>query len=62
MDTPGNFSVMIYKGDNFWDFMFTFQHFQIFLKKVYLKSDEFAPKVGKFIPISKDPFWNRFTC
>ena len=52
----GRFSDIFYKGDNFYDYLSAFLHTSAFLKWVYLKRKEFAPKSSKFFPLSVDPF------
>ena len=46
-----------YKGDNFCDFVFL--HISPFLKWVYSKRKEFAPKGSKFFLIWVDPVYAR---
>ena len=43
----GRLSSILYKGDNFCDFLFAFLHTMPGLKKVYSKMKEFARKFGR---------------
>ena len=42
LDTLGRSSAVVYKGDNFCDFLFALLHIKTLLKGVYLKWIEFA--------------------
>ena len=54
LGTRGRFSAILYKGDNFCDFIFTFLHASPFWKGVYYKREEFAPIGSKFFSFTVD--------
>ena len=56
METLGRFSDSFDKGEDFCDFLFAFRYTSLFLKGVYSKNKEFAPRGGsKVFPFRVDP-------
>ena len=51
--------VILYKGDNFWVFLFAYLHIKHLLKGAYYKRKEFAPMGSKFFPFIVGPFFRR---
>ena len=55
-NTLGRFFTILYKEDNFCDFLFAFQYTDPLLKGVYSERKAFAPKGSKFFAVRVDPF------
>ena len=56
LDTLHRFSPIFFKGDNFYDFLFSFLHTKPHMKGIYSKRIEFAPLWSKFFPFRVDLF------
>ena len=56
LGTIGRFTVILYKGGNFCDFLFAFLHTSLLLKGANSKRKEFSPVGSKFFPLSVDSF------
>ena len=50
LGTPDKFSTILYKGDNFCDFLFAFLQPKSILKGVHSKRKKIASKGSKFFP------------
>ena len=48
LDTHGRFSLILNKGDNFFDFLFALLHTKALLKRVLLKQERFFPQGLQF--------------
>ena len=44
LDAPGRFSTILYKGNNFCDFLYAFLHTQSYWKRHTLKGKNLLPK------------------